>query len=167
MPAAQNENSQSCAQFPPSLPLDFAAPGGVAATKQREKSMTKSEIIELTLKQMSYEESPPLDATADYLGHEGYDDVVIAILRERLPQGDIKTCDDLEYLDVECCGSCHDYPHYEFSLETLPDSSKAWICCSVRRAFLNHNFKVDEPPEFVDIEQVLSGDLSDIRGPRS
>ena len=97
--------------------------------------MTKTEIVERTLSQISYRVNPPPDEIADCVDIEGYDDFVIATLNELLPVGNIKTCEDFTELGVNCCHTCHTYyPHLEMKLVTLPDTSNAWICCSLRSA---------------------------------
>lgn len=63
---------------------------------------------------------------------------MIATLAERLPEGDIKTCDDRQHLGIGCCNICHTcYPHYDMYLEDVPDGRKAWICCKVRTSLLS------------------------------
>jgi hypothetical protein len=102
--------------------------------------MTKSEIIDRTLREISYRQNPPPDEIADCVDLEGYDDFVIATLNELLPAGDIKTCEDFKELGVECCHTCHTcYPDYHMRVVTLPDGSTAWICCSLRTALLEPN----------------------------
>jgi hypothetical protein len=99
--------------------------------------MTKSEIVERTLSQISYRVNPPPEEIADCVGIEGYDDFVIATLNELLPSGNIKTCEDFQGLGVKCCHTCHTcYPDYHMKLVNLPDGSKAWICCNLRSALL-------------------------------
>ena len=64
-----------------------------------------------------------------------YDLIVIAELNRRLPDTDIKTCEDFRHLNVLCCDTCHNfYPHYEMKLIGLPDGSPAWVCDSVEWA---------------------------------
>ena len=107
--------------------------------------MTKAEIIELTLQQIEYRQNPPPEEIADCVGIEGYDDFVIATLNELLPSGNIKTCEDFTYLGVACCPVCHRYyPHFDVKLVTLPDGSKAWICCRLRTALLEPDSKMNE-----------------------
>ena len=117
--------------------------------------MTKQEIMKLTLQQVSYRRYSTPD------GIKANDDMVIAELNKRLPDGEIKTCEDFKYLNAKCCDTCHTlYPHYEMHLESLPDTSMAWICCSVRRKLL----KLDSDPEFLRelaaLNEFLGGDLS-------
>jgi hypothetical protein len=95
--------------------------------------MRKAEIIRKTLiemRPMSLESVPP------YSDEPDYEETVIAELQGRLPDNvDIKTCEDLKHLSVECCDACHgDYAHYEMSLIDLPDGGKAWVCDPVRWA---------------------------------
>ena len=96
--------------------------------------MTKAEIVERTLSQISYRVNPPPEEIADCINIDGYDDFVIATLNEMLPTGDIKTCEEFTELGVKCCHTY--YPHLEMTLVTLTDGSKAWICCSLRTALL-------------------------------
>jgi hypothetical protein len=56
-------------------------------------------------------------------------------LQKRLPDTDIKTCEDFRHLNVTCCNTCHTfYPHYEMSLIDLPGGAKAWVCDPVKWA---------------------------------
>ena len=127
--------------------------------------MTKQEIIALTLQQIEYRQNPPPEEIADSVVIDGYDDIVIAELNEQLPEGEIKTCEDFKHLNVECCEICHRYyPHYDVKLVTLPDGSKAWICCRLRTALCEPDSAADQSTEFVDIEQVLGGSLPKTRG---
>jgi hypothetical protein len=94
--------------------------------------MTKNEIIEKTLKEMaviSLQSEPPYSD-----GHDE-EEFIVALLRDVLPEGDIRTCEDFRHLNVLCCETCHQlYPHYDMSLIHLPDGGKAWLCDAVRRA---------------------------------
>jgi hypothetical protein len=99
--------------------------------------MTKSEIIEITLRALHQDqgllaaEEPGCDSLEDY------EDVVIATLEERLPEGNIQMCEDFKGLNVKCCQTCHSfYPHFEMSVVDLSDGGKAWLCCSVHSALL-------------------------------
>jgi hypothetical protein len=47
---------------------------------------------------------------------------------------DIKTCADFRHLNVECCQTCHELPHYDMSLISLPDGKRAWVCGAVKEA---------------------------------
>lgn len=120
--------------------------------------MKKQELIELTLK--ATHDSLYSNPTEEPGGRDAddYDSVVLATLAERLPEGDIKTCEDLS-LGVECCGTCHEfYPHSDMYLETLPTGEVAWICCRVRSALLNPG-QSDEDQELIDLEEALGGSL--------
>jgi hypothetical protein len=119
--------------------------------------MKKHEIIQLTLKQMQHEHKLSPEELADCQGIACDDDMVIAELNELLPSGDIKTCLNFSDLGVACCPICHSVsPDVDMRVETLPDGSKAWICCKVRSALLEPEAKVDELPDFVDMEGVFA-----------
>lgn len=86
--------------------------------------MTRNEIIEKTLKDMR---RGPLDPEAEAIDK--------AELQCRLPDTEIKTCEDFKHLNVECCETCHRYyPVYEMKLIDLPDGTKAWVCDPVEWA---------------------------------
>jgi hypothetical protein len=98
-------------------------------------NMTRNEIIDKTLKEMGPlepENEPPYSEEPDY------EESIIAELLSKLPDTDIKTCDDFKHLNVECCDLCHtSYPQYKMHLVDLPDGGKAWICYPVRRAIIS------------------------------
>ena len=99
--------------------------------------MTKNEIITKTLAEMNQDCVENVGAEPDPNAEMDYDEFVIVTLRERLPDDDVKTCEDFEGLKVECCETCHKfYPHYDMYLENLPTGGKGWLCCSVRAALL-------------------------------
>ena len=99
--------------------------------------MTKDEIIAASLLAMRRVQGLLAAREAGDGNTDEYEDVVIAALAERLPEGDIKTCDDLRHLGIECCNICHtSYPHYDMYLERVPDGRRCWVCCSVRSALL-------------------------------
>jgi hypothetical protein len=105
----------------------------VTRLKGESERMTKAEIISKTLREirpMPPENEPP------YSDEPDYEEIVIAGLRGRLPEGvDIKTCEDFKHLGVECCETCHKfYPHYEMKLIELPDGAPAWVCDAVEWA---------------------------------
>jgi hypothetical protein len=84
--------------------------------------MTKNEIIEKTLNEIR-----PFDSN--------YEGTIIAELQRRLPDTDIKTCDDFKHLNIAGCEECHtSYAHYEMKLIDLPDGTKAWVCDPVEWA---------------------------------
>jgi hypothetical protein len=121
--------------------------------------MTKNEIIEKTLK--AVREHQGVDRLD--LEHEAY---FVTTLKERLPDGDIKTCEDFKHLTVECCETCHTFlPETEMYLVELPEGGKAWICCPVHSALFPKP-KVDESnPEQKLLEWVLAGNkLGDYTG---
>jgi hypothetical protein len=70
------------------------------------------------------------------------EEIVIAELQKRLPDTDIKTCEDFRHLNVVCCDTCHTfYPHYEMSLIDLPDGTKAWVCDPVKWAIYPEQYQ--------------------------
>jgi hypothetical protein len=98
--------------------------------------MIRSEIIQRTIELMGIEEDSYADP-ADSVRIERFVDHLIDILAEQLPDGDIKICDDFKELGVACCNGCHYYhPETGMKLVTLPDGSKAWLCCNLRTALL-------------------------------
>jgi hypothetical protein len=95
-------------------------------------TVTKNKIITKTLAEVNQGGSEP-----DPNGELDYEDLVIAALRERLPNDDFNTCEDFEGLKEQCCDTCHRfYPHYDTYLEGLPTGSKAWLCRVIRAALL-------------------------------
>lgn len=120
--------------------------------------MTKSDIIEKTLKEIG----PRLEEH-----EEPYREIVIAELRERLPDTDIKTCEDFRHLNVACCDTCHTfYPHYEMSLIDLPDGAKAWVCDPVRWAIYPEQYQElqewkQNSPEGKLLRQIFGEDVDE------
>ena len=94
--------------------------------------MTKNEIIEKTLKEIG----PRLKKhEVPYREASDREQIVITELQKRLPETDIKTCEDFRHLNVTCCDTCHTfYPHYEMNLIDLADGAKAWVCDPVKWA---------------------------------
>ena len=124
--------------------------------------MTKNEIVESTLRAMRRQDQElPAPETLSPDDSDYYEEIVIPELTNRIPGGDIKTCEDFNYLNAECCETCHTlYPHYEMHLESLPDASVAWICCSVRRKLLNLDSNPEYLRELAALKEFLGGDLS-------
>lgn len=119
--------------------------------------MTKQELIKLTLTAMCH--VPTLNASKE-AGHEDdYDPAVLAVLLERLPESEIKTCQDLSIEDVKCCETCHTFsPHYEMYLEQLPTGEITWVCCAVRSALqISGKSGEDQDTERIDLEAALGG----------
>jgi hypothetical protein len=99
--------------------------------------MTKNEIITMTLAAMKLDCGDIRASELTPNGELDYEDLVIATLREQLPDDDVNTCEDFEGLKAQCCETCHRfYPHYDMYLENLPTGGKAWLCCVVRAALL-------------------------------
>jgi|ERR1019366_7535828 hypothetical protein len=105
----------------------------------RGTEVTKNEIIEKTLKEIG----PRLEEHEEpYSEEPDWEEIVIAELHERLPETDIKTCEDFRHLNVTCCDTCHtSYPHYEMSLIDLPDGAKAWVCDPVKWAIYPEQYQ--------------------------
>jgi hypothetical protein len=79
--------------------------------------MTRNEIIDKTLTEMGPlepETEPPISEEPDY------EESVIAELLSKLPDADIKTCDDFKHLNVECCDLCH---------TCYPSTRCTWLTC--------------------------------------
>jgi hypothetical protein len=113
--------------------------------------MTKNEIIEKTL--MAVREHQGVDRL-----DPKYEEDIATTFKERLPDGDVKTCEDFKHLRVECCETCHTFlPETEMYLVELPEGGKAWICCAVRSELFPET-KVDESnPEQKLLDWVLAG----------
>lgn len=122
--------------------------------------MTKQELIKMTLKAMRNARHSIAPEEYGSQDTEGDDSGALSILTERLPEGDIKTCQDTS-TGVECCDTCHTFiPHYEMYLETLPTGELAWICCSVRSAVRNPGgAKEIQGTDWIDLEEALGGGL--------
>jgi hypothetical protein len=105
--------------------------------------MTKQKIIEHTLKEMgasSYE----------------YDETVSA-LQKKLPDTDIKTCEDFRHLKAECCDTCHRMnPVWEMELKKLPDGGNAWVCCAVSRAIFPKSEQKDD--DAIKLHKIIFGE---------
>jgi hypothetical protein len=97
----------------------------------RGAEVTKNDIIEKTLKEIS----PSIEESEELYS-------VMAELQDRLPETDIKTCEDFRHLNVTCCNTCHTfYPHYEMSLIDLPGGAKAWVCDPVKWAIYPEQYQ--------------------------
>jgi hypothetical protein len=75
---------------------------------------------------------------------EAYRARVTESLHERLPEGQIQTCDDVKDMSVECCSSCHEVDSEHLFLETLPGGQVAWICCAVHRKLFLERAAADD-----------------------
>jgi hypothetical protein len=96
--------------------------------------MTRNEITEKTLREIRLRFE---GREAPYSEDPDCEEIIVAELQKRLPETDIKICEDFSYLQVECCETCHElYPHYEMHLVDLLDRSKAWVCDSIRSAII-------------------------------
>ena len=101
--------------------------------------MTRNEIIEKTLKEIP---SRLAQDEAPYGDDPDWEEIVIAALQERLPETDIKTCEDFRHLRVTCCEICHQlYQHYEMILIDVPGGAKDWVCDPVRSAIYSELLK--------------------------
>jgi hypothetical protein len=121
--------------------------------------MTKDEIIQTTLRAIRQERAL---LTGGETGDDDWDDdIVIAMLTERLPEQDFKTCADFGELGVECCHTCHTFsPDREMYIEDLPSESKAWLCCFVRSALRGEKSLAQEDlQQLVDLEDALGGGI--------
>jgi hypothetical protein len=96
--------------------------------------LTKKDIIETTLRAMH--------ASADPAAPE-YDEELVAVLQERVPDGDSKTCEEYKNLGVECCD--------------LPEGGTAWICCAVRSELFPEAEVDESEPELKLQEWVRAG----------
>jgi hypothetical protein len=82
--------------------------------------------------------------------------VTIPYLMQRLPDGEIGTCEDLD-VPVGCCDSCHYfYAHFDMELVDLPDGEKVWVCCAVRRALFHEPDRLGSVDN-VNLEEALGG----------
>jgi hypothetical protein len=124
--------------------------------------MIRSEIIQRTIELMGIEEDSYADP-ADSVRIERFVDHLIDILAEQLPDGDIKICDDFKELGVACCNGCHYYhPETGMKLVTLPDGSKAWLCCELRTALLGPDPPAKKSTEEVAKEAAISAKVAAI-----
>jgi len=122
--------------------------------------MNRDQIITKTLEDMrGYDSSDSEEFYQQSAELDEYDrNVTIPELMKRLPEGEILTCEDLDF-PVECCDSCHYfYAHYDMYLVDLPDGRKAWICCATRRALLHEPDRSGYSGD-VDLEEALGGGL--------
>jgi hypothetical protein len=88
--------------------------------------MNKAEIISQTLRAMKLTVPPSTD-------DQDEEAFIVSVLQDKLPDGDIKTCEDFKHLNVECCDTCHNFhPHYEMTVIDLPGGGKAWVCDTVK-----------------------------------
>jgi hypothetical protein len=101
--------------------------------------MTKADIIAKTLRECRC----PVEIDAALTGDESdYEVVVIAGLNRRLPDTEIKTCEDFRHLSVECCELCHEcFPQYQMNLIDLPDGAQAWVCDPISWAIYSEERK--------------------------
>ena len=101
--------------------------------------MTKADIIAKTLKECRC----PVDIDEPPAGEEpDYVEIVIAGLSRRLPDMDIKTCEDFRHLNAECCEICHEcFPQYQMNLIDLTDGAKAWVCDPIRWAIYSEQYQ--------------------------
>ena len=95
--------------------------------------MTREEIVEKTLREMRlFSSSEQGSQSCNKAGHLA---TVIAEVRRRLPDGNIKTCGAFKHLKAGCCDPCHTLlAHTDMNLIDLPDGTKAWVCCAVEWA---------------------------------
>ena len=86
--------------------------------------MKKSEIIEKTLRDLRASEER--DANRESM--------INFELQNRLPETEIRICDDFKHLKAACCKVCHENPAYELELFALPNGEKAWVCHGIAGA---------------------------------
>ena len=98
--------------------------------------MTKNEIIDKTLREIR-----PIPLQTEEQDEATF---IISVLRDRLPDGDIRTCEDFKHLGVECCKVCHDDAHYEMSVIDVLGGAKAWVCDSVKQAIYPERYRDDK-----------------------
>jgi hypothetical protein len=99
--------------------------------------MDKAELIARTIKHMkrTMVNQPPCIADAEEA------EFIVSVLQDVLPMGDIRTCEDFKHLNVRCCETCHDNPHYEMSVILLPDGFPAWVCDEVKHAIYPEKYR--------------------------
>jgi hypothetical protein len=101
--------------------------------------LTRFEIIDKTLREMGM----PLPSEKSVLtkNEAAHLSTVIARLRCRLPEGNIKTCGAFKHLNAGCCAPCHtSRPHTDMNLIELPDGSQAWVYCAVEWAIFPERY---------------------------
>lgn len=114
--------------------------------------MHKAEIIGRILSDLPNGEDGGVACSEAYRAH------VTESLHERLPEGQIQTCDDVKDMSVECCSSCHEVDSEHLFLETLPGGQVAWICCAVRRKLFPEREATDNSANFGTPKWVPRGD---------
>jgi len=103
--------------------------------------MTKNEIIDKTLTEIRPKFAERKEPHSD---GSDWDEIVIAELQDRLPERDIKTCEDLRHLRIECCETCHNfYPHYDMNVIDF-GGTKAWVCDPVKDAIYSESSRQSE-----------------------
>jgi hypothetical protein len=109
--------------------------------------MTKAEIIATTLHAMRRDEDPIHAVESSVHLLDEYENFVVATLIERLPDGDIATCDDFHHIQAGCCSICHTlYPQDDMYIAVTGRGQKAWVCCSARLRLVNRvALPLDEP----------------------
>jgi hypothetical protein len=90
--------------------------------------MTRNEIVEKTLTEIRSRFEGREEPYSEEPDHE---EIVIATLRERLPETDIKTCEDFQLVQAQCCETCHTF-YYDMKVIDLPDGSRALVCDPVK-----------------------------------
>lgn len=75
-----------------------------------EDHMTKTDIIEVTVRDMSGNWGNPAPEKKEPDANDECDEyyaIIIQTLRERLPDEELRTCTDFRHLSVDCCRICH------------------------------------------------------------
>jgi hypothetical protein len=99
--------------------------------------MTKGEIIENILKEMRVSASRKRQRSSEE--DEEEQNVVThleKLLQDAPIETDIRVCADFIDLNVECCGTCHDYvfPYDMSAVIRLKSGEYAWVCCAIGSA---------------------------------
>jgi hypothetical protein len=95
--------------------------------------MTKEQFIEKALTEVGLilvsEPDPKIGEKAKQIRIVTYE------LQRKLPDTEIKTCEDFKHVNVTCRDACHkSRPHYDMKLIDLLDGSKVWVCDEIESA---------------------------------
>lgn len=118
-----------------------------------ETELTKGQIIERVLNEMraaySHKIRRPIEED------EREQEVIThleKLLRDAAPDEDVLTCTDFNYLQTQCCTTCHFcmFP-FDFSQGVrLRTGEYAWVCCAIGSAIKSGGAKIpvkSQPPE--------------------
>jgi hypothetical protein len=77
----------------------------------------------------------PIESQSSSIDQAEGDESIEQVLRRRLPDVQMVTCNDLGHLGINCCETCHTfYPETEMGVVSMPDGQMGWLCCAVEAA---------------------------------